>query len=193
MILHCLTGQTITYLFFLACQFLFLTTAWARKYTYTCLYIFIRYFLHLNFKCHSQIPLYPSPALLPNSPTPASWPWHSPVLGHMIFTKPRASPPIDGHPLLHMQLETQLLGGVVVSSYRCYFYRVADPFSSLGTFSSSFIKGSVFHPIDDCEHPLLYLPGIGIDWQERAMSGCCQQNLSDICNSACVWWLACQF
>ena len=29
-------------------------------------------------------------------------------LGHMIFTRPRASPPIDGwlgHPLLHMQLE----------------------------------------------------------------------------------------
>jgi hypothetical protein len=35
-------------------------------------------------------------ALLPNPPTPASWPWHSPVLGHMIFARPRASPPIDG-------------------------------------------------------------------------------------------------
>jgi hypothetical protein len=35
-------------------------------------------------------------ALLPNPPTPASWPWHSPVLGHMIFERPRASPPIDG-------------------------------------------------------------------------------------------------
>jgi hypothetical protein len=34
-----------------------------------------------------------------------------------------------------------------------------DPFSSLGTFSSSSIGGPVFHPIDDCEHPLLYLPG----------------------------------
>ena len=36
-----------------------------------------------------------------------------PRLGHMIFTRPRASPPIDGllgHPLLHMQLETQALG-----------------------------------------------------------------------------------
>jgi hypothetical protein len=32
-------------------------------------------------------------------------------VGHMIFAIPRASPPIDGwlgHPLLHMQLETQL-------------------------------------------------------------------------------------
>jgi hypothetical protein len=47
----------------------------------------------------------------PNPPTPASWSWNSPVLGHMIFARPRASPPIDGrvgHPLVHMQLETQL-------------------------------------------------------------------------------------
>jgi hypothetical protein len=52
--------------------------------------------------------------LLPNLLTPTSWLWHSPVLGHIIFAGPRASPPIDGqlgHPLLHMQLETQALGG----------------------------------------------------------------------------------
>jgi hypothetical protein len=70
---------------------------------------FLRYFLHLHFKYYPQSPLYPPPALLPNPPTPASWPWHSPVLGHMIFARPKASPPIDGqlgHPLLHMQLET---------------------------------------------------------------------------------------
>jgi hypothetical protein len=36
------------------------------------------------------------PALLPNPPTPTFWPWHSPVLGHIIFTRPRASPPIGG-------------------------------------------------------------------------------------------------
>jgi hypothetical protein len=30
----------------------------------------------------------PSPALLPKPPTP-SWPWHSPVLGHIIFERPR--------------------------------------------------------------------------------------------------------
>jgi hypothetical protein len=49
--------------------------------------------------------------LLSNPPTPSFWPWHSPILGHMIFTGPRASSPIDGrlgHPLLHMQLETQV-------------------------------------------------------------------------------------
>jgi hypothetical protein len=129
-------------------------------------FFFIRYFLHLHFKCYPQSPLYPPPTLLPNPPTPASWPWHSPVLGRMIFARPRASPPIDGrlgHPLLHMQLETQLWGGgVLVSSYCCSTYRVADPFSSLGTFSSSFIRGPMFHPIDDCEHPLMCLPGTGI-------------------------------
>jgi hypothetical protein len=120
-----------------------------------------------------------------------SWPWHSPVLGHMTFTILRASPPIDGlldHPLLHMQLEIQVWG-ILVSSYHCSSYRVADPFSFLGTFSSSFIRRPLMHPIDNCEHPLLYLPGIGIDLQERAMSGSCQQNLSGLCNSAWVWWL----
>jgi hypothetical protein len=78
-------------------------------------------------------------------------------MGHIIFSRLKASPPIDGqlgHLLLHMQLETQLWA-VLVSSYCCSTYRVADPFSSLGTFSSSLIGGPVFHPIDDCEHPLL--------------------------------------
>jgi hypothetical protein len=90
---------------------------------------FIRYFLHLHFKCYPESPLYHPPLLLPNPSTNASWPWHSPVLGHMIFAGPRASPLIDsqlGHPLLHMQLETQFWG-VLVISYCC---------SSLGTFSS---------------------------------------------------------
>jgi hypothetical protein len=39
--------------------------------------------------------------------------------------------------------------GVLVSSYCSSSYSVADPFSSLGTFSSSFIRCPVFHPIDD--------------------------------------------
>jgi hypothetical protein len=89
-----------------------------------------------------------------------------------------------------MQLETQVLGGgVLVSSYCCSFYRVADPFSSLGTFSSSFIGVHVFYPIDDCDHPLLNLPGNGIASQEIAMSGSCQQNLASIFNCVWVWWL----
>jgi hypothetical protein len=109
----------------------------------------------------------------------------------MIFTRPRASPPIDGrlgHPLLHMQLETQFWR-VLISSYCCSSYRVADPFSSLGTFSSFFIRSPVFHPIDDCEHPLLYLPNTGIASQEIAVSGSCQQNLAGIFNSVwALWW-----
>ena len=93
-----------------------------------------------------------------------------------------------GHLLLHMQLETRALG-VLVSSYCCSTYRVADPFSSLGAFSSFSIGGPVFHLIDDCEHPLLYLPGTGIASYETAITGSLQQNLSGICNSVWVWWL----
>jgi hypothetical protein len=78
-------------------------------------YIFIRYFLHLHFKCYPESPLYPPHrhALLPNPSTPASWPWHSPVLGHIIFTRPRAFALIVGQlgqTLLHIQLETQFWG-----------------------------------------------------------------------------------
>jgi hypothetical protein len=47
----------------------------------------------------------------------------------------------------------------------------------------------VFYPIDDCEHPLLFLPGTGIASKEIAISGSCQQNLSGINNSVWVWWL----
>jgi hypothetical protein len=57
------------------------------------------------------------------------------------------------------------------STYYCSSYRAADPFSFLGTFSSSFIEDPVFHPIDDCEHSLLYLPGTGKASQETAISG----------------------
>jgi hypothetical protein len=120
--------------------------------------------------------------LLANPPTPASWPWHCPILGHIIFTRPRASPPIDGrlsHRLIHMQLETRALG-LLVSSYCCSSHRVADPFSFLGTFSSTGYP--ILHLIDDCEHPLLYLPGTGIVSQETVISGSCQQNLVGVCN-----------
>jgi hypothetical protein len=59
-------------------------------------FVIIRYFLHLHFKYYPQSPLYPPPTLLPNTPTPASWPWHSPVMGHMIFARTSSFPPIDG-------------------------------------------------------------------------------------------------
>jgi hypothetical protein len=69
---------------------------------------FTRYFLYLHFQCYPESPLYPPPTLLANPPTPASWSWHSPVLEHIIFARPRSSPPSDrwvGHLLLNMQLE----------------------------------------------------------------------------------------
>jgi hypothetical protein len=47
----------------------------------------------------------------------------------------------------------------------------------------------VFHPINDCQHPFLYLPGTVIASLEIAVSGTFQQNLAGICNSVSVWWL----
>jgi hypothetical protein len=87
-----------------------------------------------------------------------------------------------------MQLETWALG-VQVSSRCCSTYRVADPFSSLGAFSSFSIGGPVFHLRDDCEHPLLYLPGTGRASYETAIPGSLQQNPAGICNSIWAWWL----
>ena len=47
----------------------------------------------------------------------------------------------------------------------------------------------MFHPIDDCEHPLLYLPGTGRASQETAISDSCQQALVGIHNSVWLLWL----
>ena len=78
-----------------------------------------------------------------------------------------------------MQLETGTLG-VLLSLYCCSTYRAADPFSSLGDFSSFPMGGPVFHLIDDREHPLLYLASTGIASYEIAITGSLQQNLSGI-------------
>ena len=48
----------------------------------------------------------------------------------------------------------------------------------------------MFHPIDDSEPPLLYLPGTGIASLEYAISGSCRQNLAGICN--CVTHFLCR-
>jgi hypothetical protein len=75
---------------------------------------FLRHFflLHIFFiYIINGIPKAPPPA--PQCTYSCFLPWHFPVLGHMIFTIPRASPAINGrlgHPLLHMKLETQLWG-----------------------------------------------------------------------------------
>jgi hypothetical protein len=49
-----------------------------------------------------------------------------------------------------------------------------------GYFSGSFMGDLVLHPIDDCEHPLLYLPATGRASQETAISCTCQQALVGI-------------
>jgi hypothetical protein len=53
------------------------------------IHFLIRYFLYMHFKCYPESSLYPPSTLLPYSPTPASWPWHSPVRGHIKFAIPR--------------------------------------------------------------------------------------------------------
>jgi hypothetical protein len=45
---------------------------------------FIRYFVYIHFKCYPESSLPPLPRS-PYQPTPASWPWLSPVLGHIKF------------------------------------------------------------------------------------------------------------
>ena len=84
-----------------------------------------------------------------------------------------------------MQLERRALVVVVVVGYWLVHIVVppigfADPFSSLGTFSRSSIRGPVFHPIDDCEHSLLCLPCTSIASHETAILGSFQQNLGGI-------------
>jgi hypothetical protein len=160
----------------------------------TALFFYFIFLLDIFFiYISSDIPKVPYTLPPPCSPThslpllsiPQYW-------GIKCLLDQGASLPNDGWLLLlmlHMQLETQALR-VLVSSYCCSTYRVADPFSSLGTFSSSSIGCPVFHSIADREHPLLYLPGTGIASQETVISGSFQQNLASICNSVCVWWPA---
>jgi hypothetical protein len=115
-----------------------------------------------------------------------------PFMGHIKFARPRSLSSqwwVARPSSATYAARDTSSGGVLVSSYCCSTYRVADPFISLGTLSSSIIGVPVFYPIADCEHPLLYLPVTGIVSQETAISGSFQQNLAGTCNSVCVWWL----
>jgi hypothetical protein len=133
-----------------------------------------------------------SPTPLPYPPTPTSWPWRSPILSRIKFARPMGlsfqywltRPSSDTYAARDTSSR-----GVLVSSYCCSTYSISDPFSSLGTFSSSSIGGPVIHPIADCEHPFLCLLGPGIASQETAISGSFQQNLASVYNGVSVWRL----
>jgi hypothetical protein len=132
----------------------------------------------------------PIPSLPPLPyPTPTFWSWHSPVLGHIKFASPMglSFKWWPTRPSFDTYAARVNSSRVLVSSYCCSTYRVADPFSSLGTFSSSSIGGPVIHPIADCEHPLMCFLGPGIVSQETAISGSFQQNLASVCNGVGVW------
>jgi hypothetical protein len=117
------------------------------------LFFLIRYFPRSHFQCYPKGPPYPPPPI-PYLPTPPFWPWRSPVLGHIQFACPMGLSfqwwPIRPSFVTYAAKDNRVL----VSSYCCSTYRVAVPFSSLGTFSSSSIGGRVTHPIADCDHPL---------------------------------------
>jgi hypothetical protein len=113
------------------------------------------------------------PPQLPYPPTPPFWPWRSPVLGHIKFACPMglSFQWWPTRPSFDTYAARVKSSGVLVSSLCCSTYRVADPFSSLGTFSSSSIGSPVIHSLADCEHPLLCLLGPGIVSQGTATSG----------------------
>ena len=129
---------------------------------------------------------YPLPS--PSAPQPNhshSWSQNSPILGHKALTRPRASPPIDdqvGHPLLHIQLEPQVLPcdffDWQYSSKELWGYWLihidiplwgVSPLQLTGYLSGTFIGDLVLCLIYD--HPRLYLPCTGRALQERAVSG----------------------
>ena len=169
---------------------------------YDCfkLFIFVFYnfidFIFLNFfyllgiflnDISNAIPKVPHtlPPHFPTHPFSFFWPWCSPVLGHIKFLCPMglSFQWWPTRPSFDTYATRVKSSGVLVSSYCCSTYRVADPFSSLVTFSSSSIGGPVIHPIADCEHPLLCLLGPGINSQETAISGSFQQNLASVFNN----------
>jgi hypothetical protein len=53
------------------------------------LLLLLLYILYIHLKCYPENCLYTPPALFPYPPTPISWPWRSPVLGHIKFAIPR--------------------------------------------------------------------------------------------------------
>jgi hypothetical protein len=149
-------------------------------------------FSSITFRMLSQKSPKPS-SPLPYPPIPIFWPWRSPVLGHIKFACPMglSFQWWPTRPSFDTYAARVKSSGILVSSYCCCTYRVADLFSFLDTFSSSSIGGPVIHPIDDCEHLLMCLLGPGLVSQETAISGSFQQNLASVCNGVSVWSALC--
>ena len=97
------------------------------------------------------------PHTLPHTHTPASWPWHSPVLRHIKSAGPMGlsfhgwptRPPSDTYAARDTSSEGFWLVHMLFHLQCC-----RSP-SFLGTSSSSSFGGPVIHPVGDCEHPLL--------------------------------------
>jgi hypothetical protein len=149
-----------------------------------------------------KIPYHILPPLLPNPPTPTSWPWPSPILGPRAFRGPRASPPTDdrlGHPLILMQLEPGVPPCVFFGwwfSHRelwgYWLVHIVVPPMGLQTSSTPWLLSlapslgdPVLSSMVGCEHLPLYLSGTDRASQGTAMSGSCQRTLVGIHNS--VW------
>jgi hypothetical protein len=110
------------------------------------LFFLIRYFPQWHFQCYLKSPPYPPHPLPTHS---HFWPWCSPVLRHIKFACPMGLsfqwwPTMPSFDTYAARVKSS---GVLVSSYCCSTYRVADPFSFLGIFSSFSIGGPVIHPL----------------------------------------------
>jgi hypothetical protein len=153
---------------------------------------FLNYFLHLHFQWYPQKSSMTSPPL-PYPPTPTSWLWRSPILRHKKFARLMGlsfqwwltRPSSDTYAARDTSSGGYWLVHIVVPPIG--LQTPLDPW--VLTYSSSYIRGPVIHPIADCEHPLLCLPGSGIASQDTAISGSFQQNLAGICNGVSIWKL----
>jgi hypothetical protein len=131
---------------------------------------FIRYLAHLHFQCYTKSPPYPPPPL-PYPPTPPFWPRRSPVLGHIKFACPMglSFQWWPTRPSFDTYAARDKSSGLLVCSYCCSTYRVADPFSSLGTFSSSLAEHLQSILLQQTMH--LYLASLGENNSNPSVDG----------------------
>jgi hypothetical protein len=113
-----------------------------RNYSQTLFFFFESLFIYLLFYCFIVLLgiffIYISNAIpkvshtlppLPYPPTPTFWPWRSPVLGHIKFACPMglSFQWWPTRPSFDTYAARVKSSGVLVSSYCCSSYRIADP------------------------------------------------------------------